>query len=320
MHKRLLGKTGLEVSAIAFGAGPIAELMTSPQRADEQVAVMQRAVELGINWFDTAATYGQGRSEAALGQALQTLQITQKVHVATKVRISPENKSDIRNQIKQSVAASLERLRLPRVTLLQLHNSITAERGAQPTSLTPDDVLGPVLETFKELQRAGLVEHIGLTGLGEPAAIKAVLAADAFATVQTPYHLLDPSAGCDGPPNAVEQGLGDIVRTCAESKMGVFAIRVFAGGALAGKPPSKHTLTTPFFPLALYERDRARAAALAACLPPKVTLPEMAVRFALTHPGVSSAIVGFATPDEVTAAVEFAERGPLAEEELHVLG
>jgi aryl-alcohol dehydrogenase-like predicted oxidoreductase len=80
---------------------------------------------------------------------------------------------------------------------------------------------------------------------------------------------------------------------------------------LAGNPPSAHTLKTPFFPLALYERDRHRAAKLAETLPPDMSATEAAVRFALSHASVTSAIVGFSTPEQVDEAVDWARRGPL---------
>jgi aryl-alcohol dehydrogenase-like predicted oxidoreductase len=319
MQNSRLGKTGIEVSRIAFGAGPIADLMTSPDRNAEQFAVVDRAIELGINWFDTAATYGEGHSEEALGRVLKELGAADRVHVATKVRIPPDRCDDMRSYIRQSVENSLRRLRLPRVTLLQLHNSITAVRGAQPTSVTPSDVLGPIADTFHELRETGLIKHIGITGLGEPAPLAQVLKNGPFETIQTPYHLLNPSSGREMLAEFQEQDLRNLFRVCQEKQIGVFTIRVFAGGALGGKPPSKHTLTTPFFPLALYERDQARAEALRSKLPSGITLPELAVRFALSHNAVSAAILGFASPDEVEAAVAFAARGGLSPELLNAL-
>lgn len=319
MQKSPLGKTGINVSRIAFGAGPIADLMTLPERGAEQRAVVGRAVELGINWFDTAATYGDGRSEEALGRALQDLGIGDRVRVATKVRIPPDRYNDMPGYIRQSVENSLRRLRLPRAALLQLHNSVTAVRGAQPTSVTPGDVLGPIAETFADLRNAGLTEHLGITGLGEMGPLTQVLQSGLFETIQTPYHLLNPSSGRDMPAEFAEQNLGNLLHICEQLRIGVFAIRVFAGGALAGKPPSKHTLTTPFFPLELYHRDQARAEALRARLPDGMTLPELAVRFALSHNAVSAAIVGFASPAEVEAAVAFAERGGLSPDELDAI-
>jgi aryl-alcohol dehydrogenase-like predicted oxidoreductase len=235
--------------------------------------------------------------------------------VATKVRIMPDQVHAIAATARNSVLASLRRLRLERVRLLQVHNSITAVAGAEPTSLTPAHVLAPggLLDAMKKLQRDGLVEHLGLTGLGEPAALREVIDSGHFASVQIPYNLLNDSAGRDVPANlgADEANYGNVICHCARQGMGVFAIRVLAGGALADRPPSPHTFKTPFFPLALYERDRRRAEDLARCLPPGVTLPEAAVRFALSHPQITSAIIGLATPAEVTAATTYAATDPL---------
>jgi len=89
--------------------------------------------------------------------------------------------------------------------------------------------------------------------------------------------------------------------------MGVLAIRVLAGGALADHPPSPHTFKTPFFPLALYQRDRARAVRLQEALGPQRRLPREAVRFVLDHPDVSSALIGFGETwqiDDALAALE----------------
>jgi aryl-alcohol dehydrogenase-like predicted oxidoreductase len=84
--------------------------------------------------------------------------------------------------------------------------------------------------------------------------------------------------------------------------MGVFAIRVFAGGALLGNPPSAHTLKTPFFPLDLYERDRRRAAQLRDILGSRANLNAVALQFVLGHPAVTSTIIGFRAPGQLDDA------------------
>jgi len=354
MLYRPLGQTGINVSCVSFGAGPVSALLTDPQKHEEQLRTVQRAIDLGINWFDTAATYGDGHSEECLGRVLSEIALSPGegdlrsrpgegvgsgatlspsrqpspmgseggiIHVATKVRIRPDCTHDLRGYVLQSFEDSLSRLRLPRVTLLQVHNSITAKRGDLATSLAPADVLDKrgVLEGMLELQQAGLVEHLGITGLGSPRAMIDVLKAGHFATVQAPYNLLNPSAGRPVPADFRESNLGNLFAVCQELGVGVFAIRVYAGGALAGQPPSAHTLTTKFFPLDLYLRDEARAAALKSALPAGMSLPEVALRFAIAHPGVASALAGFGSPDHVEQAVEFAERGPLAEEAIEHL-
>jgi L-galactose dehydrogenase/L-glyceraldehyde 3-phosphate reductase len=312
MEYRTLGSTGIRVSAIAFGAGPVSQLLVG-QPSPTQRETVRRAIELGVNWFDTAATYGNGQSEENLGRVLSDLGAHEQVHVATKVRLMPNQLRAIGAHVRESVLASLRRLRLERIALLQLHNSITAEAGAQPTSLTPAHVLaaGGVLDEFQRLKQQGLVTNLGLTGLGEPAALAQVIDSGAFDTLQIPYNLLNPSAGQKVAADFSEPDYGNLVSICAERGMGVFAIRVLAGGALAGNPPSPHTLKTPFFPLELYERDVQRADAIAAQLPAGLSREEAAIRFALSHPAVSSAIIGFATPEQVSQAARFAAAGSL---------
>ena len=316
MIYRTLGRTGIRVSALAFGAGPVSGLMTGAD-ADTQFATVRRAVEVGINWFDTAAGYGQGQSEANLGAGLRQLGVGESVHVATKVRLAADQLDDIPGTVRRGVRESLERLGLPRVTLIQLHNSITARRGDEPTSITPDDVLGPggVLAVFRELQANGLADHLGLTGIGQPEALRTVLRSGAFQAIQIPYHLLNPSAGQQMEAGFAETDYGNLIADCAANGVGVLAIRVFAAGALIGQPPSAHTKKTPFFPLALYERDLRRAERLAAELG-GADMKEVALRFVLSHPDVAAAIVGFGAPGQIDEAVRYAEAGPLPEGQL----
>lgn len=319
MQYRTLGRTGLRVSVIALGAGPVSGLMTG-EDADRQAAVVQRAVEAGINWIDTAAGYGQGRSEANLGRALRDSSAIGKLHVATKVRITPEGCDSPADEIRRSVVDSLERLQLPKVTLLQLHNAVTPTRGEEAASITPTDVLrtGGVLDGCERLREEGLIDFIGLTGTGQPDSLVTVLQSGRIDTAQIPYHLLNPSAGRRMPPGFSETNYGNIFETCAAMHTGVFAIRVFAAGALLGNPPSAHTQVTPYFPLALYERDCTRADRVANVLGEQ-SLKEIAVHYALSHPAVTSAIIGFGAPQEVAEATAFANRELLSRQRLETI-
>ena len=304
MPYRMLGRTGLQVSALAFGAGPISTLMVGDDRM-RQEAVVRAAVARGINWFDTAATYGGGQSEQSLGRVFAELGCGAQVHVATKVRLTTDDLADVRGAVRRSLEGSLARLRMSRVTLLQLHNSLTPCRNDEPTSITSDDVLRPggVADAMDELRTEGLVAHLGLTGIGRPESMAEVVRSGRFDTMQVPYHLLNPSAGMVMPGDFGETNYGNIISSCGEMQMGVFAIRVLAGGALADNPPSPHTLKTPFFPLALYERDRSRAANLRKALGDARRLPQEAVRFSLAHPSVTSAIVGFGEIAQIDEAL-----------------
>jgi 3-hydroxyisobutyrate dehydrogenase-like beta-hydroxyacid dehydrogenase/aryl-alcohol dehydrogenase-like predicted oxidoreductase len=295
MPVRTLGRTGLKVSAVAFGAGPVSGLMTGPD-VGAQTATVQRALERGVNWFDTAPGYGSGASEASLGRVLAGLGASEKVHIATKVRVHPGALDDPDAFVRQSVEESLARLRVPRVTLLQLHNGITRNRDDEPAAITPRDALR-IAEAMQKVRAAGPVAHIGLTGTGHADALREVVRAGAFDTIQAPFNVLNPSAG--GAPVEGETDYGNIFAECSAQRMGVFAIRVFAGGALLARPPSAHTLKTPYFPLALYERDAARAAGLRARIVGRLTPTEHAVRFVLSHAAVTSAIIGFGSPAHV---------------------
>jgi len=318
MQFNSLGSTGIKVSALAFGAGPISGLMTSDKH-DLQCDTLRRALEAGINWIDTAATYGEGQSEASLGHTLRALNATDKVHIATKVRLAEEDLHNIETKIRDSVASSLERLGTSQITLLQLHNSITPHRGDQPTSVTPDEVLGEVLSTFQKLQTEGLVAHLGLTALGEPKSLRKAINSGQFATIQVPYNLLNPSAGTNVSIDFAETDYGNIINDCNKQNMGVFAIRVFAGGALAGQPPSQHTYKTKFFPLDLYQRDQQRVKQLSKLLEPHAKLRKYAVRFVLSHPHITSAIVGFGAPAHIDETLNYLSAGPLASSEIEKL-
>ncbi len=320
MKYRPLGSTGLQVSEISFGAGPVSALMTGSDQ-DRQRAVVARAVELGINWFDTAAGYGNGQSEASLGAVFASLPLLQPVHVATKVRLQLDQETDLRPLVVASVRASLQRLQLPRIALLQLHNSITPRRDDEPTSLTPEDVLGPhgVLAALQDLRAEGLVEHFGLTGIGHPQSLCDVMQSRQFATIQAPFHLLNPSALVDVPSGSCQPDYRGFLQTAHRLGLGIFAIRVFAAGALLGAPPSAHTKKTPFFPLALYERDLSRAGKLAESFGGFSSLQDAALRYVLTRPEIASAIVGFGDPAHVDAAAQISQHGPLTDVEASIL-
>lgn len=317
MKYRQLGTTGLSVSAVSFGAGPVSGLLTGSNLALQQAAIT-RAVDLGVNWFDTAAGYGNGQSERSLGQALAKLKSNHLVHVATKVRVNVTGETELRPLVIQSIKDSLTRLGLPRVTLLQLHNSITRNRLDQPTSITPDDVLGPrgILAGMREAQAAGWVDHFGLTGIGDAAALREVLESRQFATIQAPLHWLNPSALCVTPASLGDPDYGGFLRSAHELGIGIFAIRVFAAGALLGAEPSAHTLKTPFFPLDLYRRDQARAEPLFQKLGSWQAVRRNALRYVLSLPEVASAIVGWGDAGQVEEAVSIADEEPLSPREL----
>ena len=126
MDYRTLGRTGLRVSEIGFGCGNVGGMMVrGPQ--EEQVRAVGRALELGINYFDTAPSYGDGKSETNLGRVLTELRA--EAVVATKVRLGADDIGDVRGAVRRSLEASLRRLGRDWVDILQLHTQVSVERG-----------------------------------------------------------------------------------------------------------------------------------------------------------------------------------------------
>ncbi len=309
-------RLGLDVSRLAFGAGPVSGLMTGDDR-DAQCAVMEAVAAAGINWIDTAAGYGAGRSEENLGQVLQTMSLSPPMHIATKVRLTEEQLAgDIRSHILRSVEESLRRLQRSHVTLLQLHNGLTKERADEASSVSGDDVLrkNGIADALDQVRDQGLCRFIGLTATGRAETMRAVIRSNRFDTIQCPYNIINPSAGMVMEEMFRETNYGNIFEDCRQFGLGVFAIRVYAGGAILGQPPSPHTLRTPYFPLDLYERDAAAARRLEGdeCDVSEAADRQVAraLRFVLAHPAVTGAIIGFGRPEHVTQAVEaVAEQG-----------
>lgn len=313
MLYRTLGRTGVKVSAIALGTGPIAGLMTGDD-ATRQRDTLRRAIELGINWIDTAAGYGQGVSESSLGLALQSVPDESKPHLATKVRLLPDQLNDIPRAVRDSVTTSLQRLQVPQVTLLQLHNAVTKQRGDVATSLTLDDVLGErgVVSALRDLQAAGMCRHLGFTAAGDTEMLQELVCCGEFDTLQIPFNLANPSAGYRVAESFLEQDYAQIIDEATHRGMGTFAIRVFAAGALLGAEPTEYTRQSRYFPIELYRRDRAFAQQLASQLPERLDVKEAAIRFPLSHSALTAAIVGVASPQQLEEVVAMAERGPLS--------
>ena len=122
MQTRKLGRTGLDVSVLTFGCGAVGGLMTKGAPADQERAVA-RALEAGVNHFDTAAAYGDGASETNVGRVLAKLK--PDIILSTKVRV-PAERPNIAAAIAASLEASLKRLQRDHVDVFQLHNMIAA--------------------------------------------------------------------------------------------------------------------------------------------------------------------------------------------------
>ena len=310
------------MSEIGFGCGNVGGLMIRGERP-ERLKAVARAMELGINYFDTAAMYGNGVSEQNLGDALNELR--PQVYVGTKVRLPEEDFGDIKGGIQRSVDASLGRMARDSVDLIQLHNSIAEARQSGTTSLSVDDVLGQVVEAFEGLKAQGKVRYYGITGVGETSALHQVVASGAVATVQTPYNLVNPSAGHQVPASFSLQNHDGLIDVAGQHNVGVLVIRVLAGGALGGSEERHSLASPPPAPIgssASYQEDadRARSVQFLVNEGHAGSLPEAAIRFALAKPQVSSVLVGYSSMEQLEQSVEYHAKGPLSNEALTRLG
>lgn len=318
MRYRTLGRTGLRVSEVGFGCGNVGGLLVRGSR-QEQTEAVARALTAGINYFDTAPAYGNGKSETNLGLVLGDLR--PEVIVATKVGLNADDMKDVRSAVKASLETSLGRLGRERVDVLQLHTPITMRRGDSEGrwSLGIDDVLGPngVADAFESVRSRGLVRFLGFTGLGDGDALKLAVTSGRFDVVQAYYNLLNPTAGIDMSIFS-GQNFGGLVNLASGQNMGVVVIRVMAGGALGGRE-ARTGYASPSVGGALagggdYGMDETRASKLGFLLEGDITrLSQAAVRFALMHEGVSTVLVGFSSMTQIDEAIACSAAGPIPE-------
>src|SRR3954452_19667713 len=317
MEQRDLGRTGLRVSVLGYGAGAVGGLMVRGD-APEQTRAIGRAIEAGITYFDTAPGYGDGRSEENLGRALRELGAWGRVVVGTKVRLGPDDLADPAAAIRRSCEASLRRLGHDSVNLLQLHNAVSLDAAGSATAggaLPLAEVLGAVSEGLRAVQSAGLAAHVGFTGLGDAEALRTVARDGHFATVQSYFNALNPSAGYAGAPGEGQDFAG-LIDTAAAAGLGVIVIRALAAGALVGQPERHANAGDPNSALAGgpdYAGNIARARALAPLIADLgLDSPiELALRFVQSKPGVSTVLVGYSDLAQLEDTLRWTARGPL---------
>ena len=316
MERRKLGRTGLEVSALGFGCGAVGGLMVRGNPADQERAVA-RAVELGINYFDTAAMYGNGESERNLGRVIKSLR--PDIRVGTKVRIPAGERNRIAAAVTASLEASLQRLQLDGVDLFQLHNHITGE--GRDSDLTPEIVLGEVMPAFERLREQGKTRFYGITAVGDTPALHQVVDARAFDTAQVSYNLLNPSAGTTVAAGYPAHDFGNLLAHTKAADIGVINIRVLAAGALSGTE-ERHPLGSPAVePIGSggsYRTDVERARRLEPLISEghAESLVEAALRFAIANDAISTVLVGYSTMQQLEYAARSINKGPLSREAL----
>ena len=303
----------MKVSILGFGCGAVGGLMVRGDPADQERAIA-RALDAGVNYFDTAVQYGNGVSEKNLGRILGKLKPRDAI-VGTKVRLSPDT-AEIAATIAKSLEGSLQRLGREQVDILHFHNPITSAGGGNTVS--PRQMLDEILPAFEALRRQGKVRFLGITATGDTAALREVIGARVFDSAQITYNMLNPSAATALPPDYPAQDYGGLFDNAKAAGVGVIGIRVLAGGALSGTAERHPIASPPPEPIGSarsYDGDLRRAQRLAPLVREgfAASLAEAATRFCITHPAMGTILVGVATPQQFEDALAAVLKGPLPE-------
>lgn len=290
MQYRQFGKTGWQVSEIGLGGSWFygrPEMGLKP--VSHGVELVERALELGVNYFDTAPLYGKGRSEEVLGVALKG--VTQPYYLATKVGYFPEPFDYTRETVWRGFEASLKRLQRDRVDLLQVHE---AEKAGWEGIFGK----GRTLEALLEIQAQGLTQHIGLTGSDLGLMRDMLKESDVFVSVITfcKYDLL------------TQEAREVLVPTAAEGDVAVIAASPLHAGLLGSK--RDHWMGQGRFS-DLYDKLK-RVEALLAHEPEDIT--RIALRYLLSDPRVKILLSGVSTVEELEVSVSVSDGKVLSPE------
>jgi L-galactose dehydrogenase/L-glyceraldehyde 3-phosphate reductase len=279
------------------------------------------AIDAGINYFDTARLYGNGQSETNLGQVLREL--SADVVVGPKVKLEASDMHDIEGAVVAHVEGSLKRLGRESVDVISLHHRLGASRDIDRQILDLNDVASAA-EAFSKLVGQGKIRYWGMNAVGDTEIVhKALQAAYPFA-VQAVYNLLNPSGSIKVPAGFPFQDYQEVIHAAAERGIGVFVIRVLAGGALTGTADRHPNASPPPTPMAsgrTYNDDLERAQAFRFLIDDGYasSMAAASVRFAISNTEISTVLVGIANIEQLQQALAAAAKGPLPTEALDKL-
>ncbi|MBI4336896.1 MAG: aldo/keto reductase [Chloroflexi bacterium] len=306
MRYRTLGRTGLEVSEVGFGAWAIGGNAYGnsygPTDDETSVGSLHKALELGCTFFDTADVYGRGHSEELLGTVLGS---RPDVVVATKVggnfyRHPDRTVTDFSPKyIRFACEQSLRRLRREAIDLYQLHNP--------PPDLV---ILGHAFQALDQLRQEGKIRFYGLS-IRSPYEGLAAIRTGRTDTLQLVYNLLRQEAAQDLLPAAQGRDIGTIAREPLHN--GFLTSKYTADAAFV---PGDIRHAWPRVYIAQLVQAAQQLGSLA--MPGKRTLAQVALRFVLDNPAVSCVIPGSKTPEQVVENMAASELPPLLPEDLAV--
>ena len=294
MKYRMLGRTGIRVSEIGFGAWAIGGSWGT-QRDDDSVAALHNALDSGVNFIDTAAGYGDGRSERLIHRVLMERGELGKVTVATKTPPAPGqwpptpyDRAEERfpeKYLRENVEERLRNLGTDRIDILQLHTWTRAwNREPKP------------LEFLRKLQKEGKVRFIGIsTPEHDQNSLIELMRTGWLDTVQVIYNIFEQEPAAEFLPAAMENDVGVIVRV------------PFDESALTGKLTENTKFEKDDFRNRYFSGDRLKRVVGEVMKVEQdlngsgLALPQAALKFVLAHPGVSVTIPGMRTVSQTEA-------------------
>jgi aryl-alcohol dehydrogenase-like predicted oxidoreductase len=300
----------MEITPIGFGAWAIGgggwASAWGPQDDDEAVGAIRRAVELGVNWVDTAAVYGLGHSEELVARALKGVPDAERPHVFTKCSLVWDENGDISNvlnkdSVKRECEESLRRLQTDVIDLYQIHWP------------RPDEDIEEGWSALVELRDEGKVRHIGVSNF-DVSQMERVGDIAPVETLQPPYNMLN---------RGVED---EILPYCRENDIGVIVYSPMRSGLLTGKMTPERVENLPSddwrrnasdFQEPRLSRNLELVGLLEEIGTGHGRSPgEVAIAWTLRRPEVTAAIVGGRRPDQVDGIIGAADFR-LSEDELH---
>jgi aryl-alcohol dehydrogenase-like predicted oxidoreductase len=312
VHHRPLGATGLDVSEVGYGAWGIGQSQWIGAHDDESLRALERAIELGLTFVDTALGYGNGHSERLVGQVVRGR--SEHVHVATKV--PPRNmqwpapagihadEAFPGKHVRRCTERSLRNLGLDVLDVQQLH--VWSDEWVDQ---------GDWLETIEALKAEGKIRAFGVSvNDHQPANALRLIDTGVVDTVQVIYNVFDQSPEDELLPRCAEKGIGVIVRV------------PFDEGGLTGAITPASEFPDGDFRAAYFRGDRKREVAERAQAivdelgRPLEDLPEIALRFILSRPEVSTVIPGMRSIRNVERNIAVADGAGLPPEDANRLG
>ena len=303
------GRTDMEITPIGFGAWAIGgggwAAAWGPQDDDEAVGAIRRAVELGVNWVDTAAVYGLGHSEELVARALKGVPDAGRPYVFTKCSLVWDEEGNISNvlnkdSVKRECEESLRRLQTDVIDLYQIHWP------------RPDEDIEEGWSALVELRDEGKVRHIGVSNF-DVSQMERVGEIAPVETLQPPYNLLN---------RGVED---EILPYCRENDIGVIVYSPMRSGLLTGKMTPERVENLPADDWRRnaddFQEPRLSTNLKLVGLLEEIGAEhdrspgEVAIAWTLRHPAVTAAIVGGRRPDQVDGIIGAADFR-LSEDEL----